>query len=152
MKADRAGMSRRELSKAILRASGTALMLLGAVHLIATPEIPHLLDGLAPKARDFALGPTLLNHVLVGLLLMPLGFTTWMAAEAWYRGEAWSRPVLLVNSLVVFALPMTLVLFVGRPEYYRAPIFLAGVALTALAALSIPIAILIGTSTPSRRG
>ena len=81
-------MERRELARAVLRTSGLALMLASAIHLIATPEIPHLLDGLSPEARGFAVGPMLLDHVLVGILLLPLGFTTWLAASGHYlRGE-----------------------------------------------------------------
>jgi hypothetical protein len=137
-------MERRRLARAILRTAGLALMLAGAVHLIATPEIAHLLDGLSPKARGFALGPTLLDHVLVGILLLPLGFTTWIAADGHHLRETWARQVLIVNSLGAFALPLTLVIFMSRPEYDRAPLFLAGAALTALAALAIPIAALIG--------
>jgi hypothetical protein len=125
-------------------------MLAGAVHLMATPEIPHLLDGLSPKARSFAIGPTLLNHVLVGVLLLPLGFTTWLAATGHYLRQTWARQVLIVNSLGAFALPLTLVLFIGKPEYYKAPLFLLGAGLTTLAALSIPVAALIGNPTRSK--
>jgi len=145
-------MERRGLARAVLRAAGLALMAAGAIHLIATPEIPHLLDGLSPKARSLAIGPTLLNHVLVGILLVPLGFTTWMAATGHYHlRQTWARPVIIVNSLAAFALPLTLVLFIGQPDY-RAPLFLAAAALTVLAAVSIPIGALIGGSTTSAPG
>ena len=139
-------MARRELARAVLRTSGLALMLASAIHLIATPEIPHLLDGLSPEARGFAVGPMLLDHVLVGILLLPLGFTTWFAATGYYLNETWARPILIVNSLAAFALPFSLVLFMGRPEYDRTPLFLASVVLTVLAAVSIPIAALIGAA------
>lgn len=141
-------MTHRRFARMVLRASGLVLMLLGAVHLIATPEIPHLLDGLPPKARSFAIGPTLLNHVLVGILLLPLGFTTWLAAAERHLLESWTRLVLGVNCLVVMSLPLALVLFMRQPQYYRAPLFLAGATLTGLAAISIAIAAWVATSAP----
>ena len=75
-------MSLQRLSRGALRVAGVVLMALGVVHLIATPHIPHLLDAMPRKARDFAIGPMLLNHVLVGILLLPLGFSTWLVADA----------------------------------------------------------------------
>jgi hypothetical protein len=79
-------MSLRGLARGALRVAGVVLMALGVVHLIATPHI--LLDAMPKKARDFAVGPTLLNHVLVGILLLPLGFSTWLAADARHAGES----------------------------------------------------------------
>jgi hypothetical protein len=76
-------MRRREIARLSLRAAGALLVLLGLVHLVATPHIAALLNGAPPRVRQLALGPTLLNHVLVGVLLVPLGFTTWLAARSW---------------------------------------------------------------------
>ena len=82
-----------------------------------------------------AVGPTLLNHVLVGILLLPLGYTTWLAAGAAEDGEVWAQRVLLVNVVVVFTLPLAVAVLMRRPEYYRAPLFLTGVSLVAVISL-----------------
>ena len=124
-----------------LRAVGVLLVLLGMVHLIATPHIPSLLRGSPRAVYQQAVGPTLLNHVLVGILLIPLGYTTWLAAAARVRGETWASHVLVVNTLVVFTMPTVVAVFMRRPEYYRAPLFLIGVALVVI------IAILMGLAT-----
>jgi hypothetical protein len=81
-----------------LRGVGGLLVALGLVHLAATPHIPALLHGSSREVYQRAVGPTLLNHVLVGILLLPLGYTTWLAAAAAARGEQWARRVLTVNA------------------------------------------------------
>jgi hypothetical protein len=140
-------MDRRELSRTILRVSGIVLILLGAVHLLATPEMPHLLDGLPANARAFAVGPTVLNHVLVGILLMPLGFSTWLAASKFNFGQPWARQAVVVNSLAVLALPLSLVLFMRQAQYYSSWLFLAGVTLAALTAALFAVAAWVSAST-----
>ena len=126
-----------------LRAVGLLLLVLGVVHLIATPHIPLLLRGSPRAVYQLAVGPTLLNHVLVGLLLLPLGYSTWLAATAGERGEAWAKRVLALNTLVVFAMPILVLIFMHRPEYYRAPLFLTGVGLVTAISLLMGVAIYI---------
>jgi len=61
----------------LLRGSGLLLLLLGVVHLVATPHIATLIRHSASTgAADTLIPPMLLNHVLVGLLLLPLGYLT----------------------------------------------------------------------------
>jgi len=113
-----------------LRAVGLLLIALGLVHLVATPHIPALLEGSPSAVYRRAVGPVLLNHVLVGILLFPLGYTTWLAAAKW--GEAWARRVLVVNTIVVFVLPISVIVLMRQPSYYTAPLFLSGVSLVAI--------------------
>ena len=124
--------------------------MLGVVHLAATPHIPRLLDGMPGAARQFALGPTLLNHVLVGVLLLPLGLTTWVAAAELHHGETWAKLIIRANALAVLSLPLTIVIFMRQPEYYRAPLFVVGVALVALMAAAVAIAAWARTRTKNQ--
>jgi hypothetical protein len=80
-------------------------------------------------------GPTLLNHVLVGILLLPLGYTTWLAAASREPNEAWATRILIANTIVTFTLPVSIAIFMRRPEYYTAPLFLTGVGLAAIISL-----------------
>lgn len=123
----------RKIASKFLQATGIVLIVLGIVHLIATPHIPALLNGMKARA-DYqqALGPTLLNHVLVGALLMPLGYATWLASAPRHVTQGWARRLLLVNSLAVLALPISIVMFMRDPRYYGAPLFVGGVALVAV--------------------
>ena len=141
-------MGARKTAVVFLRTVGVLLVVLGAVHLIATPHIPLLLRGSPRAVYQQAVGPTLLNHVLVGILLLPLGYTTWLASVAGGLGEAWARRVLVVNTLVVFALPVSVAIFMRRPEYYHAPLFLLGVGLVAAISLLMGVAIYILARAP----
>jgi hypothetical protein len=51
-----------------LRAAAMLLITLGLVHIAATPRISSLLNGSPPAVYERAVGPILLNHVLVGIL------------------------------------------------------------------------------------
>ena len=144
-------MSRRRLASLFLRASGLLMMLLGLVHLAATPHIPALLDGLAPKARAFAVGPTVLNHVLVGVLLLPLGFTAFVAAAERHMGEPWARGLLAAYALTLMTLPAAILVFMRQAAFYQSPLFVAGVALTAVTALLVVLAAWAGAG-PKAKG
>jgi hypothetical protein len=136
----------------LLRTVGLLLIALGLVHLVATPHIPGLLDGSSAAMYRRAVGPTLLNHVLVGILLLPFGYTTWLAAAGAERGEVWAGRVLIVNTIVMFALPVSVIVFMRQPEYYTAPLFLSGVSFVAIISILMIAATfaLLRRKTPSR--
>jgi hypothetical protein len=144
-------MNTRKAATRYLQAVGGLLIFLGLVHIAATPHIPELLRGSPVAVYERAVGPTLLNHVLAGILLLPLGFTTWLAAVASERGEGWARRVLVVNTIVVFTLPLSIAVFMHRPEYYRAPLFLSGVLLVVLISLLMAVVTLSRMRTQWRR-
>ena len=123
------------MAVSLMRVVGVLLFVLGLMHNLATSHIPGLLEGCAPSVQERAIGPFLLDHVLVGFLLLPLGYTTWLAAGAIARDEPWARRVLVANTLVFFTLPVSLGVLMHRPEYYTAPLFLTGVGLVTVIAL-----------------
>ena len=128
-------MNAQRIAARFLRAVGILLIMLGVVHIAATPHIPSLLSGCPPAVYERAVGPTLLNHVLVGILLLPLGYTTWIAAASRERNEAWATRTLIANTIVTFTLPVSIAVFMLRPEYYTGPLFLTGVGLVAIISL-----------------
>ena len=123
-----------------LKAVGGLLIGLGVVHLAAPPFMAELLRGSPRVVYDRAVGPTLLNHVLVGILLVPLGVTTWLAAVASEGGELWALRILVTNTMVVFTLPLSIAAFMRQPEYYTAPLFLTGVLLAFVISLLMAVA------------
>jgi hypothetical protein len=140
-------MRSEELAAGFLRAVGVLLIVLGVVHTIATPHIRDLLGDSSTEVYQHAVGPTLLNHVLMGILLLPLGYTTWLAAAAQNRNAAWARRVLVANGIVLLTFPACIAMFMRRPEYYTAPLFLTGVALvTVISLLTVVAAWLVGRS------
>jgi len=138
-----------EIAARFLRGVGMLLILLGLVHIAATPHIPDLLHGSPQSVYDHAVGPILLNHVLVGILLLPLGFSMSLAAAPAHRTQLWAKRVLLVNALAVLTLPVSIAIFMRRPEYYASPLFLAGTALVAIISmLTLAATVLVVVSAP----
>jgi hypothetical protein len=142
-------MRAQEIAAGFLRAVGLLLIVLGLVHLAATPYIPPLLGESTTGVYQRAVGPTLLDHVLFGILLLPLGYTTWLAASEQNRNQTWARRVLIVNGVVLLTFPVSLAVFMRRPEYYGAPLFLTAVMLVAIISLlTVVAAWLVGRGTP----
>jgi hypothetical protein len=68
---------RASLRLRLLRGGGMALICLGLVHLLATRHIAVLIRrSTAAAVAEWLTPPMLLNHVLVGVLLIPLGYLT----------------------------------------------------------------------------
>ncbi len=138
-------MRSQEIAAGFLRAVGLLLVILGLVHLAATPYIPPLFGDSSSVVYQRAVGPTLLDHVLFGILLLPLGYTTWLAAGIQNRNQTWARRLLVVNGDALLAFPLALGLFMRRPEYYTAPLFLTAVILvTAISLMTLIAACLVG--------
>lgn len=143
-------MRSREIAAGFLRGVGLLLIILGLVHSAATPHIPPLLGDSSSEVYQRAVGSTLLNHVLMGILLLPLGYTTWLAAATQNRNATWAKRVLVVNGIVLLTFPASIAVFMRRPEYYTAPLFLTGVILvTVISLLTIVAACLVGRDSTS---
>src|SRR5713101_7476579 len=123
----------------LLRGSGLLLLLLGIVHLVATPHIATLIrHKVSTSAADNLIPPMLLNHVLVGLLLLPLGFLTIYAAP---HSAPWAQVIVRTTALTVATLPLTLVALMGV-RYFDAPLFVVGFFLVVAASVTLLLAAL----------
>ena len=78
----------------------------------------------------------LLNHILVGLLLFPLGYLTFYAAPSAAAGHAWAQVIVRTTALTVATLPVTLLALMGV-RYFDAPLFVLGAALVFLASATL---------------
>jgi hypothetical protein len=78
----------------------------------------------------------LLNHVLVGVLLLPLGYLTLYAAPHFATGVAWAQVLVRTTAVTVAALPLTLLALMGV-RYFQAPLFVLGFALVVAAAVTL---------------
>src|SRR6516225_122758 len=106
----------------LLRGAGILLVTLGVVHLIATPHIATLIRHSASgDAAHWLTPPMLLNHVLVGVLLIPLGFLTAYAAPHAVTGASWAQIVVRTVALAVATLPIALFALLGTRYYFDAP-------------------------------
>lgn len=116
------------------------LIVLGVVHLAATSHIAPLLNAMrTTEGYALARGATLLNHVMTGILPLPLGLSTWLAASTVHWAERWARIILLFNSFAMVCAPISIIVFVSDRAYLRASLFLSGVCL----ATALPVAMLI---------
>ncbi len=124
----------------ILRLSGILLVVLGALHLAVTPLIVQFIrKGAAPDAVAWLTPPMLLNHVVLGILLLPLGNLTFYSARPASAGVAWALTVSRKVALAVFTLPPTLLALVGF-RYFAAIPFLFAVVIVCVASVSLLLA------------
>ena len=115
-------------------------MALGIVHLIATPHIGSLVHHAAsPASARWLTPPMLLNHILVGVLLIPLGFLTAYAAPHAATGASWAQVIVRTSALSVATLPVVLLCLMGTRYYFDAPLFVLGAALTVIVAVTLLI-------------
>jgi hypothetical protein len=112
-------------------------LLLGIVHLAATPHIAVLIRHSASQsAADNLIPPMLLNHILVGVLLLPLGFLTFYAAP---HSDRWAQMVVRTTAVTIATLPLTLLWLMGL-RYFNAPLFVVGFLLVVAASVTLLLA------------
>ena len=122
----------------LLRGAGVLLVTLGIVHLLATPHIATLVEQSASSAAArWLTPPMLLNHILVGVLLIPLGYLTIYAAPHAVSGASWAQVVVRTIALSVATLPVALFALMGTRYYFAAPLFVLGAALTVIVAVTL---------------
>ncbi len=78
----------------------------------------------------------LLNHILVGLLLFPLGFLTFYAAP---YSDRWAQVIVRTTALTVGTLPLMLLWLMGV-RYFDAPLFVVGFLLVVAASVTLLLA------------
>jgi uncharacterized membrane protein len=121
----------------VLRLAGILLVALGLLHLAVTPFIARFVrDGARPGADAWLMAPMLLNHVVVGILLLPLGVLTAVAAPAAARAERWALVQTRVTAVAVAALPVAVWALMGG-RYFGALPFLCATVLVSAACLAL---------------
>jgi hypothetical protein len=121
----------------VLRGAGVLLVALDLLHLAVTPFILQMLqDGAVPGAADWLSPPMVLNHVVVGVLLLPIGvLVTYAAADA-VAGARWALVVTRSIAVTIAALPPTLFLVMGV-RYFQAVPFRIAVFIVCLASAAL---------------
>jgi hypothetical protein len=98
----------------ILRSSGVLLILLGIVHLVATPHIASLIrHSTSVEAANMLVPPMLLNHVHVGVLLLPLGWLMLYTARHSAARVASAQVVVRTTAVTAATLPVILLALMG---------------------------------------
>lgn len=131
-------MNRRQVAARMISVTGSLLLIVAAIHLIVTPALKSaILDSvLTPQELRIVSPPFLLNHIVVGILLIPIGFITLYSASGIRAGERWAWVINLAIGLTILSLPIVLAL-VMRAEYFRAVPFLIAVALITIVGVTM---------------
>jgi hypothetical protein len=125
------------LRKFILKLGGAMLVSLGMLHLAVTPLIARFIGQNVPAAStDWFTPPMLLNHVVVGILLLPLGILTFYASPSAILGERWALVVTRTSAITVALLPVTLFFLMGT-RYFEAIPFVVATTIVCIAALTL---------------
>src|SRR5262245_51859330 len=112
-------------SPLLLQVTGALLLVLGGVHLVATPfYMGWATTQIRPENAALVAAGMRLDHILVGVLLLPLGLSTCWAARS--LDEAWAFRQSVVNAVTTLCLPILLVTTMP-PEALRAVLFLVAV-------------------------
>ena len=92
----------------LTQATGILLILLGVIHLIAEP---FLIGWSSRQLRSdhavLVIAAMRLNHILVGILLIPLGLSTFWAGRA--LEQSWALRLATMNAITLLCLPILLV-------------------------------------------
>ena len=125
------------LRKLVLKIGGAMIICLGILHLAVTPIIYSYIDQNTISAKlDWFRPPMLLNHIVVGILLLPLGVITLYAASPAIEGERWALVIVRTCTLSIASLPIVLFALMGD-RYFGAQFFVIATALVCLAALAL---------------
>jgi len=137
-------MKRRLIVARLISVTGVLLLIVAALHLLVTPVLKSvILDRvLTPQELRIVSPPFLLNHIVVGILLIPLGFITLYTASGIRGGERRAWVINLAIGLTILSLPVVLV-FVMRAEYFRAVPFLIATALVTIVGITMTAALML---------
>jgi hypothetical protein len=125
--------ARTRVVAAAFRVFGALVLVAAVLHLYATVLIrDHVLARIAdPGLRAFVSSGYLLNHVLVGIFMLPMGFLMWWSAPGLREGRRWALVVASSFSLAILTTPFAILLLMVGPEY-SSPIFSSAAAIMAL--------------------
>jgi hypothetical protein len=137
-------MNRRLIVARIISVTGSLLLIVAAIHLLVTPVLKRsFLDRvLTPQELEVVSPPFLLNHIVVGILLIPLGFIAIYTASGIRAGERQAWVINLAIGLTILSLPVVLIL-VMRAEYLRAVPFLIAVVLITIVGITMTAALIL---------
>jgi cytochrome bd-type quinol oxidase subunit 2 len=114
------------LARGALLVSGTLLLAVGIIHLAMTGHLSHWMSQeMSPDQAALLVPPSVLNHVVVGILFLPLGGGTIIAVSALRDGAPWAWRLLLLNALSVLLLPLTILAVMDVSRYASWPFWTA---------------------------
>jgi hypothetical protein len=141
-------MDRSALAANILKIDGIVLLVVAAIHLSATPLVLNFVSSQSTAAAYAQIKPLfLLSFIVVGILLIPIGLSTFFCANPIRRGEPLARSICCFNAISILMLPVVLILTMPV-KYFSAIPFLTATILVSLVAISISAPLALVHSKP----
>jgi hypothetical protein len=144
----------RGLSLLVLRLSAVLVFAAGLLHLLMTGHLMRWFRPLTVPHADVAQAAMLLNHVVVGILLLPLAVALAAVGPPLARGEPWAFAIGVSSSLALLTLPV-LLMFTFRSAMLDSPAFVAAGIMLALASVAVTTSVAhlwLSARKPSRFG
>lgn len=136
-------MDRNALAAWILKVDGILLLVVAVIHFTATPLALRFVSGQTTQEAYAQIKPPfLLSFILVGVLLLPVGLSTFYCADPIRRGERWARTICCFNTIGVLLLPFALILTMPA-RYFRAIPFVLAATLVWIIAISIAVPLML---------
>src|SRR5262245_44332174 len=135
-------VARSAIAVRVVRWLGVVLVIVAAIHLAVTPLIAGFLASqMSTDAWQVVRPPTLLNHVVVGILLVPAGATLIGVGPELRAGSKSAWRLVMVHALAIASLPVVLVAIMPL-SLFAAPAFLVATVLVTLTAITLPAVLL----------
>jgi hypothetical protein len=136
-------VDRRLFVSRILLLDGVLLIVAAFIHLFSTSLVQQwLARNLSPDSLSSISLALVLNHLSIGILLIPFGMSTMYTAAGVRAGHKWAMITALTNGFAVLALPL-LPLFLIGPDYFRSEAaFLTASVINAVVGVSIVVSLL----------
>lgn len=137
------GAPRRTVVARILAVEGVLLLAVAMIHLVMTSELGHIVAlNTNPRAYAFIWPPYALDHVAVGILLVPVGLAVIITTGGIRSRERRAWWIALVNAIAIFALSPTMALTVGLRYFADAPAFLVAAVIVAIVGIAMIVPLL----------
>jgi hypothetical protein len=125
------------------RVLGALVVVAALLHLYATALIKsHVLTRIANlELRAFISSGYLLDHVLVGIFMLPMGFLMWWSAPGLRHGKRWAFVLNVSFSLAILTTPAAIGWLMTGPEFQSAVFSVAAamMAVTGVASCALLI-------------
>lgn len=124
-------MDKRMIAAKILVVDAVLLLVVAGIHLWAVRRLQQFLAReLNPATYRVVSPPFFLNHVLVAILLVPIGLTTLYSSLGVRKGRRSAWVVCMINAIALLALPVVLFLLMDQWYFTAVPFLIASVSVT----------------------
>ena len=121
---------------------GVVLLIVAAIHLVVTPLLANVMaERVSEEQWQFLRVPSLINHIVVGVLLIPIGATLIVLAGELRKGSRWAWWLVVVHALAIASLPVVLAAVVPVALFDARPFLIASILVT-LVAITLPVVLL----------